>query len=252
MDALPLIALFVGGLIASVVNILAGGGSFLSLAVLMGLGLPAGVANATNRVGILAELVTGSFGFWRLGQLRRSDFVIFGVPALLGGLGGAYLAIILDDRTLRVILALMMLVGAWTVLRKQRSTVVSSGEEPVFSRGLAAVLFLGVGFYSGFIQAGAGFIALAATNLLGYDLKRGNAIKIWTNLIQTVPTLALFAASSMVDWKVGLILAVGMGLGGLVGADLSERSKPEVLRKVIAVAIVGSGLAILYPLLKGY
>ncbi len=246
-DLLHFTLLFAVACLACVINTLAGGGSYLTLAVLMGLGLPPGVANATNRVGILAGLVTGSWKFARLGQLRKSDFLQYCLPAAVGGLGGAYVVILLDDRTLRAVLAVLMLLGTWTILRQPKADPSETGQKP--RPMLGAGLFTGVGFYAGFIQAGTGFIALAATSLLGIDLKRGNAIKVVSNLVQTIPTLLLFAHHSLVDWKVGLVLALGMAVGGWFGAALSHKSRTDHLRKFIAVAIVFSALAVLAPLL---
>ena len=112
-------------------------------------------------------------------------------------------------------------------------------------------MFSGVGLYAGFIQAGTGFFSLAATSFLGHDLKRGNAIKTLMNLCLTVPALLVFWRQSLLDWPSGLALAVGMSLGGLIGVHVSETSKQESLRKMVAGAILISAFFIVYPLIQG-
>lgn len=238
--------LFLVGALASAINVVAGGGSYLTLPLLIFTGLPAGIANATNRVGILAGNLVGSVKFAKEGQLKKSDLLYFCLPAALGGLLGAWLATLANDRFLRVFLAVLMLFGSWTVIRRPSKPEKPPAETP--NPKLSYPLFLGVGTYAGFIQAGTGFFSLAASGLLGYDLKRGNAIKTLMNLFLTVPALLVFAGHSMVDWPAGITLALGMSVGSLLGVRLSQQSKPEKLRKMVALAIIVSAFFILYPL----
>jgi uncharacterized protein len=235
------------GALASTINIVAGGGSYLSLPLLIFTGLPAGVANATNRVGILAGNFVGTFKFAKAGQLKKTDLLYFCLPAACGGLLGAWLATQVDDRSLRVFLAVLMLFGSWTVIRRPQSSAAQ--EEPQPRPQWSLPLFFAVGIYAGFIQAGTGFFSLAATGLLGYNLKRGNAIKVLMNLSLTIPALILFSSQSLVNWPAGLALAAGMSLGSLAGVHLTQVSKPEQLRKMVALAILVSAGAILYPFL---
>ena len=108
-DWLASVCLFGVGIFSSIINIVAGGGSFLNLPLLMLFGLSPGVANATNRVGVLAGLVTGSYKFYRSGQLKVSDLWLYCLPAALGGIVGAQLALHTDDGSFRVILALSLI-----------------------------------------------------------------------------------------------------------------------------------------------
>ena len=249
LTPLNILLLFGVGAVAAVINIVAGGGSYLSLPLLMFTGLPPGIANATNRVGILAGNLLGSAKFAKAGQLRKSDLLYFCLPAAVGGVIGSWVATQVDDKSLRVVLAVLMLFGSWTVIRRPSKTEVS--EEPEPKPALSFPLFVGVGTYAGFIQAGTGFFSLAATGLLGHDLKRGNAIKTLMNTCLTVPALVMFARSGMVQWQEGIVLAVGMSVGSYFGVMLSQESKPESLKKMVAAAIVISAVFIIYPLIKG-
>jgi len=226
----------------------AGGGSYLTLPLLIFTGLPPGVANATNRVGILAGNLVGSLKFAKARVLKKSDLLYFCLPATLGGLLGAWLATQVDDRFLRVFLAVLMLFGSWTVIK--RPQIQSDKEEPATPPLKSIPMFLAVGIYAGFIQAGTGFFALAASGILGYHLKRGNAIKTLMNLCLTVPALLLFALHGLVDWPAGIALAAGMSVGGHIGVRLSQESRPNQLRNMVAAAILVSAFFILYPFVK--
>ena len=246
IEPLNIALLLIVGVVASVINVVAGGGSYLTLPLLIFTGLPPGVANGTNRVGILAGNLFSAVKFARIGQIKALDFLYFCLPATLGGVLGSWAATHMDDRHLRVVLAVLMLFGSWTVIRKP-----STGPKSSVGRAWSYPLFTGVGAYAGFIQAGTGFFSLAATSMLGYDLKRGNAIKTLMNLCLTVPALFIFWHKSMVHWSCGLALAAGMSVGGLIGVRVSEGSKPESLRKMVALAIAISAVAIVYPLVFG-
>lgn len=248
LSLLHISALFLVGALASIINIVAGGGSYLSLPLLMFTGLTPGVANATNRVGILAGNLVGSWKFARARVLKKSDILYYCLPAAIGGLFGAWLATHANDRFLRVFLAVLMLFGSWTVIR--RPAPDEKHEEPEPNPKLSYPLFLGVGTYAGFIQAGTGFFSLASTGILGHDLKRGNAIKTLMNLFLTVPALAMFAGNAMVNWPAGAALAVGMSAGSVVGVRLSQGSKPENLKRMVAVAILISAGFVAYPLIQ--
>jgi len=233
--------------VASAINIVAGGGSYLTLPLLIFTGLPPVVANGTNRVGILVGNLVGSYRFAREGRLRPSDLLYYCVPATLGGLGGAYIATKMDNDTLRICLAVLMLFGSWTVISRPAPPEGETEPEPQPKKSFP--LFVGVGTYAGFIQAGTGFFALAASGLLGFSLKRGNAIKTLMNLCLTVPALYLFAVKGMVVWSAGISLAAGMSLGSWAGVRLSQDSKPQHLKKMVAAAILVSAVALVYPML---
>jgi uncharacterized membrane protein YfcA len=247
IDPLHIVLLLAVGVLASIINVVAGGGSYLTLPLLIFTGLPPGVANGTNRVGILAGNFFSAAKFGRIGQLKGSDLLYFCLPATLGGVIGSWVATQLDDSFLRVILAVLMLFGSWTVIKRPPD---GAEETDGINRNWSFPLFTGVGTYAGFIQAGTGFFSLAATSMLGHDLKRGNAIKTFMNLCLTVPALYIFWRQSLVHWSSGLALAVGMSVGGLLGVRVSEGSKPESLRKMIATAILISAVFIIYPLLN--
>ena len=107
------------------------------------------------------------------------------------------------------------------------------------SRSWLVVLgFLLVGVYGGFLQAGVGFVVLAITTWSGLDLVRGNAIKIVTVLLVTVLALAIFAINGTIHWPMGLALAVGNTIGGLLGVRLAIAKGHRWLKGAVTVTII--------------
>lgn len=228
------VALFGCGLIAGTLNVIAGGGSFLTLPVLILLGLPPTTANGTNRVGILFQNVGAVWGFRRHGLLERGRAWRAAIPAAAGAIAGTAAALVIDDDAFRRLLAfLMVAVTLWTLWDPAKR--IGARRVPDWALALG---FFAVGVYGGFVQAGVGFLILALTTLAGYDLVRGNALKVLLVLVFTPLSLAMFAWDGKVDWGFGLALAAGTVLGGQVGVRLTVLKGHRWVRGVVTVAVI--------------
>jgi len=157
---LDLVLVLVVGVAAGVINTMAGGGSFLVLPVLIGLGLPAGLANGTTRLAVLSQSVAGLATFHRRGVRAHALSVRLASPMIAGALLGAWLATLIDDRLFRPLIGAVLL--AWAVIllvKPDRFLRPPDAErEPKLAAHLFAVV---VGIYGGFLQAGVGFPLIA-------------------------------------------------------------------------------------------
>ncbi len=236
-SSLGYLLLFAAGLVAGTVNVIAGGGSFLTLPVLIFLGLPPSLANGTNRVGIMLQNVAAVWSFRRLGLFDRSALVWAGLPAMLGGALGAWSALWISDRAFQQALALLMVaVTLWSLWSPQKQPDPSPS--PKGSPWILAAGFFVVGIYGGFIQAGVGYLVLAVTSAAGLDLVRGNVVKVLAILCMTAQALAIFAWQGRVDWLLGFCLAGGTILGGILGARLTVLKGHRWLRRAVTATIV--------------
>jgi uncharacterized membrane protein YfcA len=224
------------GAIASALNVIAGGGSFLTLPLLMFLGLPPGVANATNRLGVLLQNVGAVWGFRRKGVVEWGSLLWAGTPAMLGAALGSVLALRVSDEAFRRILAsLMVLVTLWTMLA---SPAPRRPEARRPGGALAWLVFFLIGVYGGFVQAGVGFFFVAATTWMGIDAVRGSAIKVLCVLALTALSLAIFASQGKVDWASGLALGAGGVAGSLLGVHLTLSRGERFVRGVVTAAVI--------------
>lgn len=232
------------GFVAGALNVVAGGGSFLTLPVLIFLGLPAGVANGTNRVAVLMQNVGAVWAFHRYRVIewhRAADAI---VPGLAGAALGAWLALHVGDREFRRILAfLMVAVTLWTLLDPRTRGSDAPARPRLGCWGVRAG-FLLVGVYGGFVQAGVGFLVLALTTMAGMDLVRGNALKVLSVLALTGLSLAIFATAGTVEWTPGLVLGAGSLLGSLVGARLTVRKGHRWIQGVVTLTVIAFALAL--------
>lgn len=231
------------GLVSGFINTLAGGGSMLTLPALMMTGMPADLANGTNRVAVLAQSITGAKGFDQAGKLDRGALVGIIVPTVLGAGLGAATASVLPNTWLKPILLTVMAIVALSLL-------VPSGTKPIESDKLPAggviawLALFGAGLYGGFIQAGVGFILVAiVSGVLHYDLLRSNALKLVCTSIFSGVALIIFALQGQVLWLTGIVLALGSVLGALASVRFAINVDESVLRSILVIMVLTSCIA---------
>lgn len=242
---MPLL-LFCVGALAGVVNVLAAGGSMLTVPVLIFAGLDPTVANGTNRVAIVMQNLTAVGRFRRVGLTDTRQSTRLALWTLPGGVLGAWYGASIDEATLRLVLVGVLILTTATLFLPQR--LLASGG---WARGrwLIYPAMFGIGFYGGFIQIGVGFLLLAALRgLLGVDLVRANAHKVFVVLIYMLPALLMFWWLGKIDWRLGLAVGSGNIVGAWVATHLAVKGGDRWIRIVVAVA----ALAMAGKLLAGY
>ena len=233
------------GFLCGFINTLAGSGSLITLPLLIFLGLPANVANGTNRVAIMLQNVVGVSSFKKQGVLDVRGGIMLAIPAVIGAILGAQIAVNLDQETMRrVIGALMVIMLVVVLVRPRRWLEGRSGDRQ--NRWLQVAIFFAIGVYGGFIQAGVGIFLLAGLVLgAGYDLVRANAVKVLIILAFTVFALVVFVINGQVRWSVGLILAVGNMLGAWVAARMAVKRGAKFVRWLLIGVLVISAIVLL-------
>jgi uncharacterized membrane protein YfcA len=224
-----------GGALAGVVNTLAGGGSLLTVPLLTFAGLPADIANGTNRVGILIQNAVASWGFWREGVPGFREAAPLVLPVVGGALVGAYGVSQLDAATFQRLFGFVMLLLLVPTLRGPKPGRSPRGP---LSGPLRALIFFGIGLYGGAVQAGVGILLIYALSLGGSDLVRSNSVKVVVNSCFTLVVLPIFLLAGQVAWLPALVLGAGFALGGFVGPRLAVRRGERLIRGVLGAAVV--------------
>ncbi len=240
---LQVLLLFGVGTIAGFVNVMAGGGSSLTVPALIFLGLDGATANGTNRIAILVQNVFAITGFQ---QNKRNEFAESFKLALLtlpGAIIGALVAVSIQDVWFKRILSVVILFVIISMFLPR-----PSGQN-TDSRQNKIALYLGLfgaGFYGGFIQIGVGFILMAVLfHLAKFDLLRVNVYKVFIIFLYTLPALAVFIFSGKINWLWGLVLSAGNGLGGWLGAHLASKRGESVIRIVLICVLLLMGAKLL-------
>ncbi len=241
------LAVIAAGFVAGFINTLAGSGSLVTLPMLIFLGLPANVANGTNRVGILLQNVVGVGSFRQQKVLDMRGGLMLAAPAVVGSILGAQIAVNLDEEIMRRTIGVLMVIMLVVILLRPKRWLEGRGEamdgRPSWTQLL---IFFAIGVYGGFIQAGVGIFLLAGLVLgAGYDLVRANAVKVLIVLCFTVSALVVFLLNRQVVWSTGLILAVGNMLGAWVAARIAVERGAAFVRWVLIAVVAVSGAELL-------
>ncbi len=243
MNTFEIILLIVAGVFVGFINTLAGGGSIISLSILMLLGLPANVANGTNRIGILFQNIAGVASFKQQKVLETRKALLLAIPAVIGSLIGAWVAVdINEDIFEKAIGGIMLLMMVMMLVNPQK---LLHGRQDLSEKKInfwQMLLFLGIGFYGGFIQLGIGYFLIAAIVGLGYDLVKTNAIKVLIVLIYTPFTLIIFIINDQINWAYGLTLTIGTFIGALIASRLAVKKGVNFVRWVIILVIILTSL----------
>jgi uncharacterized membrane protein YfcA len=246
VDVVAYVALPAVGLVAGCVNTIAGGGSLTTVPVLMLLGLPADVANATNRVAIVSQSLAATGGFVRAGAFDKRGLLPVLATSAIGALGGALVAAAVPVRLLEIVLCVAMIGMAGLLLVRPTAVVVDAGGAiPWAKRPLLGVLALfATGFYGGLVQAGVGFLLVATlSGVVGYGIGPTTALKSLATLVFSTVALLVFVGHGMVAWGPGLILAIFTALGSLVGVKLALKTAPRTMRWLLFVGVVATSIA---------
>jgi uncharacterized membrane protein YfcA len=237
------VLLFAAGGLAGFVNVLAGGGSLLTMPIMVFMGLPGPTVNGTNRVAILVQTATAVTGFFRRGfsDFRLSlSLTVCAIPGtVVGALLGTRLEGVWFNRVLAAVMVAILLLMART--GKGRSDEPAGGSRPPTTRRLvvAHVLMVGAGFYGGFLQAGVGFLLMAILHRsLGLDLVRVNMHKVFIVGGYTLVALAIFASRGHVYWSIGFILAGGNALGAWLGTHYAVAKGERLIRLIFNLAVL--------------
>jgi uncharacterized membrane protein YfcA len=229
---------------------MAGGGSLLSVPVMLFLGLPGPVANGTNRISIIGQNIVAVRTFMRRGFADFRLSLSLAACALPGAVLGALVGVRLEGEWFDRVLALVML-AVLVAMHFDGRPRRRAGAVPLTRRRLIAghVLMFGAGCWGGFIQVGVGFILMPILHrVMGLDLVRTNMHKVFIALSYNVVVIAIFAALVSVHWAFGLALAAGNALGGYLGARFSVSGGELWIRRVFTGVLVLFIAKLLLPL----
>lgn len=236
-DILHGLLLFAAGAVASFINMMAGGGSMLTIGALILIGVEPTVANGTNRIGVLAGTGSGALTYKasKFTDLRTS--LILGASAIPGAILGSFYSVKISNQLFQKLLAGVMIFILITMFIPKRKKEVAT--EKLKNSWLIYPAMVLVGLYGGFIQVGVGFIIMAfLRHLMSYDLLRVNMHKVFIVVIYTIPVLIVFGISGKINWYYAIVMSLGNALGSYISVKLALKKGEKIVKIVLVVAIV--------------
>ena len=237
-DLYSFIIIAIVGALAGFLNVLAGGGSALTIPLLIFLGYDATVANGSNRIAIQVEALSAVAAYKKK---NHADFPLslkLSLMTLPGGILGAFYAVKIDDALFTKILGVVMLLIIFTLMFP-KSEIIEHAKTHKWRHWLRWPVMFAVGFYGGFIQAGVGFVIMATLlHLYGMNLIQTNMHKVFIVMIFTIPAVILFIITGNVDWFAAIALSVGMMFGTWVAVKMSLEKGEKFVRIVLGVSLL--------------
>ncbi|NWG92386.1 MAG: sulfite exporter TauE/SafE family protein [Parvularculaceae bacterium] len=248
LDHWELALLVLAGFASGWINVIAGGGSLLTVPVMVFMGMPGPVANGTNRIAIIVQSLSAiaSFRSKGLSDFRLSETLA--AAASVGAYFGALVGVTLDgvwfNRTVAaVMIAVMVLMAVGEDKAKPKPGASPEAKNLV----LGHALMVGAGFWGGFIQIGVGFLIMPILyRVMGLDLVRVNMHKVFIALMFTAVAFLVLAARVEIVWEAGAALAIGTGAGGWMGAHATIAKGEKFVKRALAAALAAMVVKLLF------
>lgn len=220
--------LVVSGIIVGAINTLAGGGSVVSVTMFTALGLPITIANGTNRIAVFLQNFTATVTFIRRGMFNLRHGLLLSIPVIIGNIAGSLVATHIDDKVFRICFGVILVVILLYIIFDNRIKIKEGHNLDI--KAWHYLLFLGIGFYGGYIYIGIGYLILAITLwAMRMDLMTANAIKNFVIFVATPFSLAVFIINGQIDYLFG----IPHGVGNIIGSFLASHYAAHLGKRFI-------------------
>ncbi|GAA1383211.1 sulfite exporter TauE/SafE family protein [Catellatospora chokoriensis] len=228
-------------------GMLGGGGSILTVPVLVYLaGAQPKPAIAMSLVVVGVTSAVALISHARAGRVRWRTGVLFGAAGMVGAYAGGRVAQYIPGSVLLIAFAAMMLVTAVAMIRARQDRSVNAAQAQMrLPVRKILVEGVGVGFATGLVGAGGGFLVVPALVLLGgLAMPAAVGTSLLIIAMKSAAGLAGYLHSVSVDWRLTAMVTAGAVVGSLVGSRLAGRVRPEMLRQAFGwfVIVIGAGL----------
>ena len=239
METTEILILIATGVFAGFLNTVAGGGSLITLPLMIFMGLPPVVANASNRIALLFQNIFAVAGYKSKGVSAYPYSLWLGISAALGAIIGSKIAVDIDGQLFNRILAITMLVVIVITIFNPWGKGGDNSEKIAFKNKFWGIsIFFVIGIYGGFIQAGVGFLIIAALTFInGFSLVKTNSAKVFVILCYTIVALGVFIYEDVVNWQWGLTLAIGNSTGAWIGSRWAVEKGDKWIKRILIVTV---------------
>ncbi len=232
--------IIVAGVLVGFINTLAGGGSVISLSLLLILGLPATIANGTNRVSVFFQTSSSVITFWRKKKFTTPKIWWLILPSTIGSVAGAWLATGIKSEALEIAMVIIMaFMLIFIFIKPERWMKENTAFLEKKIKWWQILLFFAVGLYAGFLQVGVGYFLLMALVMgVGFELVKANAVKNLIVLFSATVSLVIFILSDQVYYLYGILLSIGSILGAYIASMMAVKKGGKFVRWVIVGSVV--------------
>ncbi len=227
------------GIATGFLNVMAGGGSMLSVPMMIFLDVPGTIANATNRIAILPQNISAVIAFYRKGFSNFKLSLSLAACTIPGTIIGSMIAAKIPNDQFNTLLAVIMII-VLIIMSLPQPQILSTNERPSKNRLIAGHALMGlIGFWGGFIHIGVGFLLMPTLNrVMRFDLITTNAHKVFIVLCYTCVALTVFASQLELIWKFGIALAIGTTIGAWTAANFQINKGIGAIKWTLNIVVV--------------
>lgn len=238
MDYSEILILFIIGLVSGIINTIAGGGSLITLPILIFMGLPPNIANGTNRIQLIMQNISAVSGFKSKGISDFKFSSLLSLTAILGSIVGAQIAIDISEELFKKILSIIMILVIATIIFKKNKPSELLNNYASKNKFISIFLFFFVGIYGGFIHAGVGIIILTIlSSINNMKLSNANSIKVFVALAFSIISLLVFIYEDKVNWIYGINIGIGSALGGWIASRWSYNKSDKIIKIILTISV---------------
>jgi uncharacterized protein len=241
-DLWTLLLIALAGLSAGFVDAVVGGGGLIQLPALV-IAFPGAAPVqilATNKLGSVCGTTVSATTYYRRVRPDPATFGPLMLLAFIGSLAGAVVASHIPKSAFNpIILAVLILVGAYVLFRPAIGKVTELRFTGRRHQALAMLTGLVVGFYDGALGPGTGsFFVFILVGLLGYNFLESSAKARLANWATNVAALCIFIPHGAVMWQVGLVMGAANLVGGYLGARTAVARGSAFVRGFFIVVVL--------------
>jgi uncharacterized protein len=242
VQPLQAVVVAAAGVVAGMINTVVGSGTLITFPVLLAVGYSPLTANVSNGLGLVPGSLFGAIGYRRELAGQQARVRRFGVASILGAVIGAVLLLVLPPGAFSAVVPVLIVLALAMVVAQPwlaRRLAARRAKETAAERSDGWLLWLGVlatGIYGGYFGAAQGVLLLGLMGVvLTESLQRLNAVKNVLAMLANLASGLVFVFVAHVSWIAVVLIAVGSGIGGVLGARVGRKLSPAVLRGLIVV-----------------
>jgi len=226
--------------LAGFIDSAAGGGGLITIPAYMLTGMPAHLVFGTNKLSASIGTTVAAARFIKNKAIDIRTAIISGIVSLLGAAIGSQIALLLDERTFRLVMIVSLpCVALFLLVRKERA--YEGGHESMTLRKniiLATAIGFSIGLYDGIIGPGTGTFAIIAYNtFMRFDYKTSSGNAKILNLASNIASLVTFALARNVLFVLGLPAAVFGVAGNYIGSGFAIRKGAKFIRPMLFIVL---------------
>jgi uncharacterized protein len=245
-EIITLVAVLIIGLIAGLVDAIVGSGGLISIPFLIFTGLPAQVAIATDRLGIIGQNLGSIPKFWKEKKIQWKYVPAFSLISIIGAYIGANILLSVNEEFLnKVVGVVILLILPFIFIKKdigvKRKTITKS------KKIIGYFLYLLVMTFAGFIGGGVGILIFYTLMVFfGFTIIEANATDNISWFLLSISSLIIFAMNGLIDYTLGIVLFIGMLAGGYLGVRIVIKKGNQWVKPLFVVVVIISAIKLLF------